>query len=180
MLQDIGSKDNVPEFIERVKAKKIKLMGFGHRIYKNYDPRVKIVRSILQRVFEVCGSEPLLEVAIALEEAAVSDPYFIERKLYPNVDFYTGLIYKAMGFPTDFFPVLFAIPRISGWLAHWREQLQDKDEPVRIWRPRQIYNGHSPRRYVPIELRTAFGEDPTASDRKAFYKRYFVSVSNND
>jgi len=126
-------------------------MGFGHRIYKNYDPRARIIKKTAYQVFEVVGSEPLIDIAIALEQAALSDPYFIERQLYPNVDFYSGLIYKAMGFPTDFFPVLFAIPRVAGWLAHWNEAVVD--EGGKIWRPRQIYTGHEKRSYIPSEYR---------------------------
>jgi citrate synthase len=119
MLEKIGSVDKIPEFIEKVKSKKVRLMGFGHRIYKNYDPRAKIVRQIADEVFKIVGKEPLIEVAVALEKIALEDPYFVQRKLYPNVDFYSGLIYRAMGFPTDMFPVLFTIPRTAGWLAHW-------------------------------------------------------------
>jgi len=145
MLEQIGSKENVPKFIEDVKAKKVLLMGFGHRIYKNYDPRAKIVRGIADKVFNILGREPLIEVAEELEKRALSDPYFIKRKLYPNVDFYSGLIYKAMGFPTDFFPVLFAIPRTVGWLAHWNEFLDDKEN--KIARPRQVYLGKTTRDY---------------------------------
>ena len=151
MLEEIGSKENVPAFLEGVKKKERKLMGFGHRIYKNYDPRARIIKKTAYQVFEVVGSEPLIDIAIALEQAALSDPYFIERQLYPNVDFYSGLIYKAMGFPTDFFPVLFAIPRVAGWLAHWNEAVVD--EGGKIWRPRQIYTGHEKRSYIPSEYR---------------------------
>lgn len=144
-LARIGSVENVPAFIEKVKNKEEKLMGFGHRVYKNYDPRATIVRKIAEDVFEVCGKEPLIEIAMALEKIALNDPYFIERKLYPNVDFYTGVIYKAMGFPADFFPVLFTIPRMAGWLAHWKEFLTDPDK--RIVRPRQTYLGDRKRGY---------------------------------
>merc|ERR1719228_3082301 len=151
MLVSIGTKDKIPEFIEKVKARKVKLMGFGHRVYKNYDPRARIVRGIAKEVFDIVGREPLIEVAEALEAAALSDPYFIKRKLYPNVDFYSGLIYKAMGFPTDFFPVLFAIPRTVGWLSHWNEFLDDPEN--RIVRPRQVYKGEQTRNYVNIEER---------------------------
>lgn len=119
MLTSIGTKENVPQFIEQVKAKKKKLMGFGHRVYKNYDPRAKIIRTIAYEVFDIVGKEPLVEIALELEQQALKDDYFISRKLYPNVDFFTGIIYKAMGFPTDMFPVLFTIPRAVGWLAHW-------------------------------------------------------------
>ena len=119
MLQSIGTVENIPSFIQDVKDRKVRLMGFGHRVYKNYDPRARIIRQVAEEVFEILGREPLIEVATELEKVALSDPYFVKRKLYPNVDFYSGLIYKAMGFPTDMFPVLFAIPRTVGWLAHW-------------------------------------------------------------
>jgi len=151
MLENIGGKENIPMFLERVKKREVRLMGFGHRVYKNYDPRARIVRKIAERVFDILGREPLIEVAEALEAAALSDPYFKKRKLYPNVDFYSGLIYKAMGFPTDFFPVLFAIPRAVGWLSHWNEFLDDPEN--RIVRPRQVYKGHETRNYVGIENR---------------------------
>jgi len=151
MLENIASIDKIPEYIELVKAKKKKLIGFGHRIYKNYDPRARIIRKIAYEVFEILGKEPLIEVAKELEAKALSDSYFIERKLYPNVDFYSGLIYKAMGFPTDMFPVLFAIPRTAGWLAHWNEMLDDPEN--KIVRPRQVYVGASKRDYVSMEER---------------------------
>jgi len=151
MLESIGSKDNIPAFIEKVKSRQVRLMGFGHRVYKNYDPRARIVRGVAKEVFDIVGREPLIEVAEALEAAALSDPYFKKRKLYPNVDFYSGLIYKAMGFPTDFFPVLFAIPRTVGWLSHWNEFLDDPEN--RIVRPRQVYLGSDTRDYVPIDRR---------------------------
>jgi len=151
MLERIGTKDKIPEFIEQVKNKKALLFGFGHRVYKNYDPRAKIVRKIANEVFEVLGKEPLIEVATALEHIALTDEYFIKRKLYPNVDFYSGVIYKAMGFPTDYFPILFAIPRTVGWLAHWREYLVDPENS--IIRPRQIYLGAGERPYVPLANR---------------------------
>jgi len=151
MLENIGGKENIPMFLERVKKREVRLMGFGHRVYKNYDPRARIVRKIAERVFDILGREPLIEVAEALEAAALSDPYFKKRKLYPNVDFYSGLIYKAMGFPTDFFPVLFAIPRAVGWLSHWNEFLDDPEN--RIVRPRQVYKGQQTRNYVNIENR---------------------------
>ncbi len=148
MLEKIGSKDNIPSFIEDVKARKVKLMGFGHRVYKNYDPRARLVAKIAQDVFSIVGKEPLIEVAKELEQIALSDPYFIKRKLYPNVDFYSGLIYKAMGFPTDFFPVLFAIPRTVGWLSHWQELLDDKEN--KIARPHQVFLGSKKRDYVQL------------------------------
>ncbi|KAI3638333.1 hypothetical protein MIR68_003944 [Amoeboaphelidium protococcarum] len=150
-LIEIGSVDNVPQFIEDVKNKKRKLMGFGHRIYTTFDPRSKIIRRLAYEVFEIVGKEPLIDIALKLEEAALNDEYFIKRKLYPNVDFYSGIIYKAMGFPLDFFPVLFAIPRICGYLAHWKESLEDQGG--KIWRPRQVYVGAQRRSYQPLELR---------------------------
>ena len=152
MLMEIASKDNVPAYIKRVKAGEIRLMGFGHRIYKNYDPRAKIVREIANDVFEVTGPNPLLEIALELERIALADDYFISHKLYPNVDFYSGIIYQAMGFPMDMFPVLFAIPRTSGWLAQWIEMLLDEDQ--KIARPRQIYLGPEERDYAPVSERS--------------------------
>jgi citrate synthase len=151
MLNEIGSVRQVPDFIARVKAGEGRLMGFGHRVYKSYDPRAKIVKRTADEVFEVTGRNPLLEIAMELERIALQDDYFVSRKLYPNVDFYSGLIYQAMGFPTDMFPVLFAIPRTSGWLAQWEEMLLDAD--TRIARPRQIYTGADERNYVPRERR---------------------------
>ncbi len=151
MLTDIGSIDNVPAFIESVKQGNGRLMGFGHRVYKNYDPRAKIIKQAAYDVFEVTGKNPLLDIALALEEVALSDSYFIDRKLYPNVDFYSGLIYQAMDFPVDMFTVLFAIPRTAGWLAHWEELLNDGDQ--RISRPRQWYTGVDERDYVTIDSR---------------------------
>ena len=154
MLRGIGSRDKVPAFIKEVKASagEVRLMGFGHRVYKNYDPRAEIIKTMADRVFEVTGRNPLLDIALELERIALEDEYFVKRKLYPNVDFYSGLIYQAMGFPEDMFPVLFAIPRTSGWLAQWEEMLQDKDQ--KIARPRQIYKGLSQRRYVALEQRS--------------------------
>lgn len=134
MLESIGNKKNIPQFIQDVKDRKKKLMGFGHRVYKNYDPRAKIVKQVAYEVFEVVGKEELVEIAIELEKIALQDEYFIKRKLYPNVDFYSGVIYKALGFPTDMFPVLFALPRMVGWIAHWNEFLDDKEN--KIVRPR--------------------------------------------
>jgi citrate synthase len=152
MLTEIGSIDNVPAFIADVKSGKgSKLMGFGHRVYKNYDPRAKIIKQTAYEVFDVTGKNPLLDIALKLEEAALSDDYFISRKLYPNVDFYSGLIYQALGFPVAMFTVLFAIPRTVGWLAHWQELLQDKDQ--KISRPRQWYDGVGVRDYTPISTR---------------------------
>jgi citrate synthase len=151
MLTDIGSMDNVDAFIDSVKAGHGRLMGFGHRVYKNYDPRATIIKQTAYDVFEVTGKNPLLDIALKLEDAALSDSYFIDRKLYPNVDFYSGLIYQAMGFPVDMFTVLFAIPRISGWLAHWQELLDDPAQ--KISRPRQWYAGVDARDYVTIDAR---------------------------
>jgi citrate synthase len=151
MLHRIGTKDRIPEFIEGVKAGNEKLMGFGHRVYKNYDPRAKIIKSAAEDVFEVTGTNPLLDIALELEKIALEDEYFISRKLYPNVDFYSGLIYEALGMPVSMFPVLFAIPRTSGWLAQWLELLNDKEQ--KIARPRQIYTGDRVRDYVPVDQR---------------------------
>jgi citrate synthase len=148
MLTEIGSIDQVPAFIESVKAGNGRLMGFGHRVYKNYDPRAKIIKQTAYEVFEVTGKNPLLDIALALEEVALSDPYFVDRRLYPNVDFYSGLIYQAMGFPVEMFTVLFAIPRTAGWLAHWQELLGDKEQ--KISRPRQWYTGAAERDYTKI------------------------------
>ncbi|HEY1280951.1 MAG TPA: citrate synthase [Acidimicrobiales bacterium] len=151
MLTEIGSIDNVPAFIDSVKEGKGRLMGFGHRVYKNYDPRAKIIKRTADEVFEVTGKNPLLDIALKLEEAALQDDYFVSRKLYPNVDFYSGLIYQAMGFPIEMFTVLFAIPRTSGWLTHWVELLNDKEQ--KIARPRQHYIGSPLRDYVPVDER---------------------------
>jgi citrate synthase len=151
MLRHIEKVENIPDFLEKVKNREEKLMGFGHRVYKNYDPRARVVRQIAEDVFKVTGLNPLLEVAVELERIALEDEYFVTRKLYPNVDFYSGLIYQAMGFPLDMFPVLFAIPRTAGWLAQWDEMLRDSDQ--KIARPRQIYTGHGERDYVPQDQR---------------------------
>ena len=151
MLMGIGSKDKVPEFIKKVKEGQGKLMGFGHRVYKNYDPRAKIIKQIADNVFQVTGRNPLLDIALELERIALEDDYFIKRKLYPNVDFYSGLIYQSMGLPMDMFPVLFAIPRTSGWVAQWEEMLLDSEQ--KIARPRQIYQGAAKRDFVPIDKR---------------------------
>jgi citrate synthase len=151
MLSEIGSIDRVPEFIKQVKAGEGRLMGFGHRVYKNYDPRAKVIKHMADQVFDVTGKNPLLKIALELERIALEDDYFIKRKLYPNVDFYSGLIYQAMGFPLDMFPVLFAIPRTSGWIAQWEEMLLDPEQ--KIARPRQLYLGSGQRDYVPIEER---------------------------
>jgi citrate synthase len=151
MLNEIGSKDRIPEFIKRAKAGEVRLMGFGHRVYKNYDPRARIIKRLAEQVFEVTGTNPLLEMAVELERIALQDDYFVKRKLYPNVDFYSGIIYQAMGFPVDIFPVLFAIPRTSGWMAQWEEMLLDSEQ--KIARPRQVYVGHVLRDVVSIEKR---------------------------
>ncbi len=151
MLLEIGSVNHVPEYIKRVKAGEKKLMGFGHRIYKNYDPRAKIVKHTAYEVFDVMGRNPLIDIALECERIALEDEYFISRKLYPNVDFYTGLIYQSMGFPVTMFPVLFAIPRTAGWIAQWEEMLLDQEQ--KIARPRQVYLGSDERSYIPIEHR---------------------------
>ncbi|MBM4169185.1 MAG: citrate synthase [Ignavibacteria bacterium] len=143
MLDEIGTKDKVPEFVKSCKEGHGRLMGFGHRVYKNYDPRAKIIKKMADEVFSVTKKDPKLEIALELERIALEDDYFVKRKLYPNVDFYSGLIYKAMNFPTDMFPVLFAIPRMSGWLAQWQEMLTDQEQ--KIARPRQIFLGYSKR-----------------------------------
>jgi citrate synthase len=151
MLHEIGSITNIPAFIKRVKAGEGRLMGFGHRVYKSYDPRAKIIKKMADLVFDATGKNPFLEMALELERIALEDDYFVSRKLYPNVDFYSGLIYQAMGFPVDMFPVLFAIPRTAGWIAQWEEMLNDPDQ--KIARPRQIYLGLGPRDYVAREKR---------------------------
>jgi citrate synthase len=153
MLDEIGSKDKVPAYIEGVKAGRGRLMGFGHRIYKNYDPRAKIIKWAADQVFEVTGRNPKLEIALELERIALQDEYFVKRKLYPNVDFYSGIIYQALGFKPEMFTVLFAIPRTVGWLAQWEEMLLDPEQ--KIARPRQIYTGYESRDCVPIEKRPA-------------------------
>jgi citrate synthase len=151
MLDEIGSKDRIPEFIKKVKAGEGRLMGFGHRVYKNYDPRARIIKRLAEEVFAVTGLNPKLEMAVELERIALQDDYFVKRKLYPNVDFYSGIIYQAMGFPVEIFPVLFAIPRTSGWAAQWEEMLLDPEQ--KIARPRQVYVGHGERDVLPIEKR---------------------------
>jgi citrate synthase len=151
MLEAIGSKEHIPEFIKQVKDGKAKLMGFGHRVYKNYDPRATIIKRMADEVFEVTRPNPLLPIALELERIALQDDYFVSRKLYPNVDFYSGLIYQAMGFPVEMFPVLFAIPRTSGWLAQWQEMRNDPEQ--KIARPRQLYLGAGKRSYVEIGKR---------------------------
>src|SRR6059058_3833349 len=154
MLNEIGSVSRVPEFIKRVKSGDgaVRLMGFGHRVYKSYDPRAKVIKKIADLVFTVTGKNPLLEIALELERIALQDEYFVSRKLYPNVDFYSGLIYQAMGFPVEMFPVLFAIPRTAGWIAQWQEMLLDPEQ--KIARPRQIYTGSERRDYVPRDKRS--------------------------
>src|SRR5665811_299183 len=147
----IGSNENIPGFIAQVKEGKRKLMGFGHRVYKNYDPRAQIIKRVADEVFEVTGRNPKIDIALALERIALNDEYFIKRKLYPNVDFYSGIIYEAMGFTPDQFTVLFGIPRTVGWLAQWQEMLQDPD--TKIARPRQVYSGAEVRDFVPIANR---------------------------
>ncbi|HEU4926295.1 MAG TPA: citrate/2-methylcitrate synthase, partial [Vicinamibacterales bacterium] len=151
MLEEIGSKQNIPAFIKRVKAGEGRLMGFGHRVYKSYDPRAKIIKRMADLVFEVTGKNPLLEMALELERIALEDDYFVTRRLYPNVDFYSGLFYQAMGFPLDMFPVLFAIPRTAGWMAQWEEMLTDSEQ--KIARPRQVYIGSPQRDYVSRDKR---------------------------
>jgi citrate synthase len=150
MLERIGSLDEVDAYVERVKRGEVKLQGFGHRVYKNYDPRAKIIKETADEVFGITGRGPLLDIALKLEDVALSDEYFTSRRLYPNVDFYSGLIYQAMGFPVEMFTVLFAIPRTSGWLAHWVELLE---QDQKIARPRQLYVGAGARDYVPIDQR---------------------------
>jgi citrate synthase len=151
MLDEIGSVDRIPDFIQEVKAGERRLMGFGHRVYKNYDPRAKIIKKISDEVFEVTGRNPKIDLAKELERIALEDDYFVKRKLYPNVDFYSGIIYQAMGFRPEMFTVLFAIPRTSGWLAHWEELMNDPER--RIARPRQVYLGPGQREFVPLEER---------------------------
>jgi citrate synthase len=151
MLDEIGEKKNIPRFIEEVKSGRGRLMGFGHRVYKSYDPRAKLIKRVADEVFQQTGLNPKLEIALELERIALEDEYFTKRKLYPNVDFYSGLIYQAMGYPTEYFTVLFALGRMPGWLAQWEEMLLDKDQ--KIARPRQIYTGEQERPYVPLDQR---------------------------
>jgi len=151
MLSEIGSVARVPDFVKRVKSGETRLMGFGHRVYKNYDPRAKIIKRMADEVFEVTGRNPLLDIALELERIALSDEYFVSRRLYPNVDFYSGLIYQSLRFPVDMFPVLFAIPRTVGWLAQWEEMLLDPEQ--KIARPRQIFTGRERRDYVSMDRR---------------------------
>jgi citrate synthase len=158
MLERIESTDNIPDFLERVKNRDEKLMGFGHRVYKNFDPRANIIKKHVEEVFEVTGRNPKLDLAVELEKRALDDHYFIDRKLYPNVDFYSGLIYEALNLPTDMFTVMFAIPRTSGWIAQWLEMVQDPE--TKIARPRQIYTGSREQSYVPIGEREKRSEKP--------------------
>jgi len=151
MLVEIGHVNNVPDFIKRVKNREVRLMGFGHRVYKNYDPRARIIKRAADEVFEVTGRNPLLDIALELERIALEDDYFIERKLYPNVDFYSGIIYQAMGLPTSMFTVMFTIPRTIGWLAQWEEMMNDSEQAIA--RPRQIYLGYEERDFIPIKQR---------------------------
>ncbi|HEY3494179.1 MAG TPA: citrate synthase [Polyangiaceae bacterium] len=166
MLREIGSVSNIPAFVKEVKGGGGRLMGFGHRVYKNYDPRAKVIKRLADQVMDLVGKKsPLLPVALELEKIALSDEYFVTRKLYPNVDFYSGLIYEALQIPVDMFPVLFAIPRTSGWLAQWEEMLLDKDQ--KIARPRQIYTGYDERKFVPISDRRSPLSPPAASKPRA-------------
>jgi citrate synthase len=151
MLGQIGHVRHIPEFIDQVKSGHGRLMGFGHRVYKNYDPRAKVIKKLAYEVFDAVGKNPLIDIALELERIALEDDYFVERRLYPNVDFYSGIIYQAMGLPMDVFPVLFAIGRTPGWLAQWAEMLDDPDQ--RIHRPRQIYLGEQQREYLPLSER---------------------------
>jgi citrate synthase len=166
MLREIGSVTNIPAFVKEVKGGGGRLMGFGHRVYKNYDPRAKVIKRLTDQVMDLVGKKsPLLGVALELEKIALSDDYFVSRKLYPNVDFYSGLIYEALQIPADMFPVLFAIPRTSGWLAQWEEMLLDKDQ--KIARPRQIYTGYDERKFVPISDRRAPAQPAAQSKPRA-------------
>jgi len=168
MLERIGSKDAIPAFIEGVKQGKERLMGFGHRVYKNFDPRATIIKKMFDQVLGVTGTTPLLDIAIEVERIALEDDYFVKRKLYPNVDYYSGLIYRAIGIPTDMFPVLFAIPRTAGWMSQWEESLVDKEQ--RIARPKQLYLGPQRRDYVPMIRRH---EVPAAPEPVAVAPRIY-------
>ncbi|KAG2385734.1 hypothetical protein C9374_002883 [Naegleria lovaniensis] len=183
MLEEISKPQNVPQFLQDVKNKKRKLMGFGHRVYKNYDPRAKILKGVAKEVFEICGKSELWAIAEELERQALQDEYFVSRKLFPNIDFYSGLIYQALGFPTDMFPVLFTIPRVAGWLAHWREMILDPN--LKIFRPRQKYTGYDLREYVSIEKREP--ESPYVhsyfsqySTRRMVTNQYWSSLRDGD
>jgi citrate synthase len=151
MLAEIGDVKNIPGYVERVKAGEFRLMGFGHRVYKNYDPRAKIIKKVADQVFEVTDRSPLLDVALELERIAIEDEYFVSRKLYPNVDFYSGIIYQAIGLPVSMFPVMFAIPRAVGWLSQWQELINDREQAIA--RPRQIYLGEDSRDFIPMSKR---------------------------
>ncbi len=169
MLQEIGDKKRVPEFIKKFKNGEGRLMGFGHRVYKNYDPRAKIIKRTAEEVFDLTGKNPMLEIALELERIALQDEYFVSRKLYPNVDFYSGIIYQALGFPVEMFPVLFAIPRTAGWVAQWREMITDTEQ--KIARPRQVYTGFRGRSYVAIGKRDAAGAKKKAGAKRAPARR---------
>ena len=151
MLEKIGDQKNIPAFIAGVKRGEQRLMGFGHRVYKNYDPRAKVIKRLAYEVFDAVGKSPLIDIALEMERIALQDDYFVSRKLYPNVDFYSGVIYQAMGLPIDVFPVLFAIGRTSGWLAQWEEMINDEEQ--KIARPRQLYLGSPRRDYVALSER---------------------------
>jgi citrate synthase len=182
MLRSIGTKENVAPFIADVKSKKKRLMGFGHRVYKAYDPRAKIMKDLCDEVFQLLGPNPLFEIALELERQALADDYFVSRKLFPNLDFYSGLIYNALGFPTDMFPVLFTIPRAAGWLAHWVESLQG-GEP-KIFRPRQVYIGKGLRSYIDPdhrEIRSGKDDDqenPLRATNSGFAARRQISIGD--
>lgn len=179
MLKSIGTKENVPKFLEEVKQKKKRLMGFGHRVYKSYDPRAKILKNIAADVFDLLGPNPLMEVANELERLALQDEYFISRRLFPNLDFYSGIIYNAMGFPTDMFPVLFTIPRAAGWLAHWVEFLESDVSETKIFRPKQIYTGPQRREYDWIEDRGSDDESYNIESYKSTLdKRRQISTTS--
>jgi citrate synthase len=177
MLEEIGDVKNIPAFIQGVKDKKKVLMGFGHRVYKNHDPRAKIVRQIADDVFSIVGRESLIDIAMELEKIALTDKYFIDRKLYPNVDFYSGVIYKALGIPTEMFTIMFTLPRLAGWLAHWDEFTVD---PVNnIVRPRQIYKGHRQRQYVEESDRKQMVDQDLDYKPAATEVRREASLNNN-
>ena len=158
LINDVRTVENIPSFLDRVKRKETVLYGFGHRAYKNFDPRAGLIRDIATDVFDVCGYNSLVDLAEKLAEAALKDEYFVSRKLYPNVDFWSGLIYDQIGFPRDMFPVLFALGRVAGWLAHWKESLNDPEE--KIYRPTQIYQGAQPRDFLTLSRRQASANPP--------------------
>src|SRR5678809_1042005 len=163
MLKEIGSVDKVPDYVKRVKAGEFRLMGFGHRVYKNYDPRARIIKQVAYEVFEVTGKDPMLDIALELERIALEDEYFVKRRLYPNVDFYSGIIYQAIGFAPEAFTVMFAIPRTVGWLSQWQEMVEDREQ--KIARPRQVYMGEMLREFVPMDKRGRMQEVPELSVR---------------